>query len=264
MKVALIGATGFVGAPVLAELLSRGHAVTVLARNPGKLPAQPGLTVVAADALDAAQVAAAVAGHDAVVSAYNPGWGEARIYELFLQGTRAIVEGVKQAGLKRLLVVGGAGSLYVAPGLQLVDTPPFPAEYKQGALAAREALNQLKGETALDWSFVSPPIALAPGVRTGQYRLGGGRLAARRGRGACGHFGGRSGRGHRGRDRNPAPRAAALHGGQLSRLRVRTLASHRQMPLRAWAPDQRPPCWQCSPLSERLGQRNSRTRAQRP
>lgn len=84
MKVALIGATGFVGAPVLTELLSRGHAVTVLARYPGKLTPQPGLTVVAADALDAAQVAAAVAGHDAVVSAYNPGWTEPRIYELFL------------------------------------------------------------------------------------------------------------------------------------------------------------------------------------
>ena len=173
MKVALIGATGFVGAPVLAELLSRGHAVTVLARTPGKLAPQPGLTVVAADALDAAQVAAAVAGHDAVVSAYNPGWTEPRIYELFLQGTRAIVEGVKQAGLKRLLVVGGAGSLFVAPGLQLVDTPPFPAEYKQGALAARELLNRIEKETSLDWTLISPPIGLAPGERTGKYRIGG-------------------------------------------------------------------------------------------
>lgn len=172
MKVALIGATGFVGTPVLAELLNRGHQVTVLARNPGKVAAQPGLTVVAADALDAAQVAAAVAGHDAVVSAYNPGWSEPQIHDLFLQGSDAIVEGVKRAGLKRLLVVGGAGSLFVAPGVQLVDTPPFPAEYKQGALAAREALNRLKLETTLDWSFVSPPIGLAPGARTGQYRTG--------------------------------------------------------------------------------------------
>lgn len=172
MKVALIGATGFVGTPVLAELLSRGHQVTVLARNPAKLAAQPGLTVVAADALDAAQVAAAVAGHDAVVSAYNPGWSEPQIHDLFLQGSDAIVEGVKRAGLKRLLVVGGAGSLFVAPGVQLVDTPPFPAEYKQGALAAREALNRLKLEATLDWSFVSPPIGLAPGARTGQYRTG--------------------------------------------------------------------------------------------
>jgi putative NADH-flavin reductase len=172
MKVALIGATGFVGTPVLAELLNRGHQVTVLARNPGKVAAQPGLTVVAANALDAAQVAAAVAGHDAVVSAYNPGWSEPQIHDLFLQGSTAIVEGVKRAGLKRLLVVGGAGSLFVAPGVQLVDTPPFPAQYKQGALAAREALNRLKLETTLDWSFVSPPIGLAPGARTGQYRTG--------------------------------------------------------------------------------------------
>ena len=172
MKIALIGATGFVGSPVLSELLGRGHQVTVLARTPSKLAAQTGLTVVAADALDAHQVAQAVAGHDAVISAYNPGWSEPKIHDLHLQASRAIVQGVKAAGLKRLLVVGGAGSLYVAPGLQLVDTPEFPAQYKQGALAAREALNELKKETTLDWSFVSPPIALAPGERTGKYRLG--------------------------------------------------------------------------------------------
>jgi len=172
MNIALIGATGFVGSAILPELLSRGHQVTVLARTPSRLSPQAGLSVVAADVLDAAQVARAVAGLDAVISAYNPGWSEPRIYELFLQGSQAIVEGVKQAGVKRLLVVGGAGSLYVAPGLQLVDTPQFPAEYKQGALAARELLNQIKTEATLDWSFVSPPIGLAPGARTGKYRLG--------------------------------------------------------------------------------------------
>lgn len=172
MKIALIGATGFVGAPVLAELLARGHQVTALARTPSKIAPQPSLSVVAADALDAAQVAQAVAGHDAVISAYNPGWGEPQIHDLFLQGSQAILDGAKQAGVKRVLVVGGAGSLFAAPGLQLVDTPEFPAAYKQGALAARELLNRLQAESALDWSFVSPPIALAPGERTGQYRLG--------------------------------------------------------------------------------------------
>lgn len=172
MKVALIGATGFVGTPLLAELLSRGHQVTVLARNPAKLAAQPGLTVLAADALDATQVAKAVAGVDAVISAYNPGWTEPQIHDLFLQGTAAIIEGTKRAGIKRFLMVGGAGSLFVAPGVQLVDTPPFPAEYKQGALAAREALNRLKLENSLDWTFLSPPILLAPGSRSGQYRTG--------------------------------------------------------------------------------------------
>ena len=172
MNIALIGATGFVGTAVLTELLQRGHRVTVLARNPAKLSAREGLSVVAADAQDAAQVAKAVAGHDAVVSAYTPGWGRPDIYDEFLKGTHAIYAGTRQSGVRRLLVVGGAGSLFVAPGVQLVDTPDFPADYKQGALAAREALNLIRGESTLDWTFLSPPILLAPGARTGQYRLG--------------------------------------------------------------------------------------------
>ena len=172
MNIALIGATGFVGSAVLNELLQRGHSVTVLARHPEKLAAREGLTVVRADAQDTAQVAQAVQGHDAVLSAYNPGWGLADIYDQFLRGSRAIVAGTKQAGVRRLLVVGGAGSLYVAPGVQLVDTPEFPAEWKQGALGARDALNEIRGESALDWTFLSPPILLQPGERTGHYRLG--------------------------------------------------------------------------------------------
>lgn len=181
MKIALIGATGFVGTPILSELLARGHQVTALARTPSKLPAQTGLTVVQADALAANQVAKAVTGHDAVISAYNPGWTEPNIHDLHLQASQAIVEGVKASGVKRLLVVGGAGSLFVAPGLQLVDTAEFPAQYKQGALAAREALNQLKLESTLDWSFVSPPIGLAPGERSGKYRVGADELLAGQG-----------------------------------------------------------------------------------
>ena len=175
MKIALIGATGFVGRAVLAELLHRGHAVSALTRRADALAAAPGLTVVTADALDAAQVAAAVAGHDALVSAYNPGWKEPAIHDLYLQGSRAIIDGARRAGV-RLLIVGGAGSLFVAPGVQLVDTPGFPAEWKQGALAAREALRLVQAEAALDWAFVSPPALLAPGERSGAYRLGGDEL----------------------------------------------------------------------------------------
>lgn len=173
MKIALIGGTGFVGSAVLTELLQRGHSVTALARTPAKYPAQQGLAVVQADVLDAAQVAEAVRGHDAVVSAYNPGWQEPRIYDLYLQGSRAILDGVRRAQVGRMLVVGGAGSLYVAPGVQGVDTPEFPAAWKQGALAARDLLTEIRGETTLAWSFISPAAILEPGPRTGSFRLGG-------------------------------------------------------------------------------------------
>jgi putative NADH-flavin reductase len=176
MKIALIGATGFVGSALLTELISRGHQVTALARNPEQYPARDRVTVVKADVLQTVEVANAVRNHDAVISAYNPGWDEADIYRLFLQGTRAIIDGTKAAGVKRLLIVGGAGSLYVAPGVQLVDTPEFPQTYKQGALAAREALNLIRNESALDWTFVSPPALLAPGERTGKFRIGGDQL----------------------------------------------------------------------------------------
>ncbi len=179
MKIALIGGTGFVGTDLLAELLQRGHAVTALARDPAKYTPADGLTVVRADALDTAQVATAVAGHNAVVSAYNPGWAEPNLGELFLQGTAAILDGARRSGVKRVLVVGGAGSLEVAPGVQLVDTPQFPAEWKTGALAAREALNRLRTETTLDWTFVSPAAMLKPGPRTGHFRLGGDQLLMR-------------------------------------------------------------------------------------
>lgn len=170
MNVALIGATGFVGSAVLKELLDRGHQVLALAREPAKLTPQAGLSVRQADAQDAAQVAAALAGADAVVSAYNPGWGRPQIHDEFLAGSQAIIEGVKQAGLSRLLVVGGAGSLYAAPGVQLVDTPQFPAEWKQGALAARELLKRIRQEDSLDWTFLSPAVFLEPGERLGRYR----------------------------------------------------------------------------------------------
>jgi putative NADH-flavin reductase len=177
MKIALIGATGFVGVPLVAELLQRGHAVTALARNPAKLPARAGLTGKPLDVYDIDAVAAAVKGHDAVVSAFNPGWDDPALYDRFMQGSQAIVTGVEQSGVKRLLVVGGAGSLFVAPGVQLVDTPEFashvPPNIVPGAKAARDALTAMRGNGALEWTFLSPPAMLAPGERTGQYRLGG-------------------------------------------------------------------------------------------
>ncbi|MDD0841745.1 NAD(P)-dependent oxidoreductase [Pseudomonas sp. Gutcm_11s] len=176
MKLALIGATGYVGAALLEEALNRGHQVTALVRHPEKLPSHEHLTGLRADVHDVAGLTEQLRGHNAVLSAFNPGWGEADIRAQFIAGSSAINAASKAAGVRRLLVVGGAGSLYVAPGLQLIDTPDFPAEYKEGAEGARQALNQLRDEQDLDWTFLSPAALLQPGPRTGQFRLGGEQL----------------------------------------------------------------------------------------
>lgn len=173
MRVAIIGASGFVGTALTQEALRRGHTVTGIARHPEKITLQdPHLTTVKGDVLDQGEVTALVKGHDAVLNAYNSGWTNPRIYEDFIKGSEAIQEGTRQAGVRRLLVVGGAGSLEVAPGQQLVDSPQFPAEWKAGALAARDYLNTLRGEKELEWTFLSPPIHLVPGERKGTYRTG--------------------------------------------------------------------------------------------
>ena len=177
MKVALIGATGFVGAGVLEELLNRGHEVVVLVRRPEAFTAREHVQLVQADVLNADEVQRAVAGCDAVLSAYNAGWTNPHIYDDFMKGSRAIVQGVKAAGIKRYLVVGGAGSLYVN-GQQLVDSPDFPAFIKPGASAARDMLTELEKETGLDWTLLSPAVGFHGGSaaqskgRTGQYRTG--------------------------------------------------------------------------------------------
>lgn len=172
MKIALIGATGFVGSAILQEALQRGHEVTAIVRDPAKLSAQAKLHPHKADVYNEGEVARLVAGHDAVISAFNPGWSNPDIYNQQVKGTRAIINGVKKAGVKRLLFVGGAGSLEVKPGVQSVDLPGFPTEYKQGALATREALHMLMKETGLEWTFLSPSADLFPGERTGKFRLG--------------------------------------------------------------------------------------------
>ena len=172
MKIALIGATGFVGSALLEELLSRGHQVRALQRDTARLGARPGLTVRTVNVLAGDGLAAELAGMDAVVSAYNAGWTNPRLHDDFLRGSEAIAAAARDAGV-RLLVVGGAGSLFIPPRQQLVASPAFPAEWKQGALAARELLNRLRADgTPLDWTFVSPAMHLQPGERTGQYRLG--------------------------------------------------------------------------------------------
>lgn len=170
-KIAIIGASGYVGTALLNEAVKRGHQVSAFVRHPEKITANANVTAVKADVLDTDGLAALLKGHDLVISAYNPGWQEADIRNIHIKGSKSITEAVKKAGIKRLIAVGGAGSLEIN-GQQLVDSPEFPAEYKEGALGARQALNDLKAEDTLDWSFVSPAILLVPGEASGTFRLG--------------------------------------------------------------------------------------------
>ena len=175
MKIALIGATGFVGSAILKEALDRGIQVTAIARHPEKLQAQNNLTIVKGDVMDSDKLSELFKGNDVVVSAYNAGWANPDIYNEFLKGSQSIQDAVKKSGVKRYIVNGGAGSLFVAPNVQLIDTPQFPAEWKPGALAARDYLNILKKEDQLDWTYVSPAIEMnagQPHERKGTYRTG--------------------------------------------------------------------------------------------
>ncbi|MBB5637738.1 hypothetical protein HDF26_000932 [Pedobacter cryoconitis] len=174
MNIALIGASGFVGSAILKEALDRGHEVTAIVRHPEKITLHHDhLTLEKADVLDVEQVKNAVNGKDAVISAYNSGWANPDMYAEFIAGSKAIQAGIKASDVKRYIVIGGAGSLEVAPGIQAVDTPDFPAAYKAGATAARDYLNILKEEKELDWTFFSPAFEMGPhtsGLRKGTYR----------------------------------------------------------------------------------------------
>lgn len=173
----LIGASGFVGSAILEEALNRGHKVTALVRNPEKIQVKnENLTVLAVDATDVEALSKVVAGKDAVISAYNPGWGNPRLYEEILENYPKIIEGVKKAGVQRLLVVGGAGVLYVQPGMRLMDSGTLPAELMPAVNGEGELfLNVLSKENDIDWVYFAPPANLGnmgKGIRTGKSRLG--------------------------------------------------------------------------------------------
>ena len=160
MKVVVFGATGMIGTRIAAELERRGRCVTAAAGATG------------ADVTDPQSVASAGAGADAVVSAVS-----ARGVSYTLADVAPpLVQGLREAGVRRLLVVGGAGSLEVAPDKRLLDAPDFPEEWKPEAIAQSEALDYYRGVEDLDWTFVSPAAFIHPGERTGHYRLGGDQL----------------------------------------------------------------------------------------
>ena len=161
-KIAIIGATGHVGSQLLEEALRRGHSVTAIARHSSKIGPREGVIIKEVDINDAPALQAAVAGHDAVLSAAN----------FSTLPATAIIEPVKKSGVKRLLFVGGAGSLLLPDGSKVIDSPDFPEMYKAEASAGGVYLDTLRKEAELDWTFLSPSAEFVPGERTGKFRLG--------------------------------------------------------------------------------------------
>lgn len=171
-KVAVIGATGFVGKQVVNELSNRGYAVNAIARDSSKVEARNNVSAINADVNNVEELAKVLEGSDAVVNTFNAGWTNPNLYDDFLNGSRNIEKAVEKSGVKRFITVGGAGSLFI-DGNQLVDGPDFPADIKPGALAARDYLNEIKSNETLDWTFFSPAIEMHPGtagIRKGTYR----------------------------------------------------------------------------------------------
>jgi uncharacterized protein len=172
VNIALLGATGFVGSALLNEALDRGHTVSAIVRHPEKLAPRDRLVVKRGDVYDAALLANLIQGQDAVISAFNPGWKDPNLYDDQVRGTASIIAAIKEAGIKRVLWVGGAGGLEVKSGVRVIDSPDLPDWVRPGSLATMEALEELRKEPELEWSFLAPSAQLQPGIRTGKFRLG--------------------------------------------------------------------------------------------
>lgn len=173
--IAVFGATGNIGRQIVREAVGRGHDVTAVVRNPNDLAVhEPRLQVVRGNVLDPASVMAAVAGHDAVISAVGPRVGEDP--QMLVDAAGSLLQGLKQAHVPRLLVVGGAGSLEVAPGRRLMDTPEFPEAWKPVAEAGFEALELYRADEDIEWTYISPAGYIGEGPRQGRYRTAGEQL----------------------------------------------------------------------------------------
>ena len=173
-KIVIIGATGYVGSAILKEALGRGHQVKAIVRDPSKLTLiHPHLKVVGGSVTDTDFLSRELAKSDAVISAFNTGWSNPNIYEETLEGYGSILCAVRNSGVHRFLMVGGAGSLLVAPGRQLMDEPDVPKKLLPGIRGmAKVYTDLLLPEKSVDWVFLSPAANMAPGERTGKFRLG--------------------------------------------------------------------------------------------
>ena len=173
-KIVIIGATGYVGSAILKEALGRGHQVKAIVRDPSKLTLiHPHLKVVGGNVTDTDFLSRELAKSDAVISAFNPGWSNPNIYEETLEGYGSILCAVRNSGVHRFLMVVGAGSLLVAPGRQLMDEPDVPKKLLPGIRGmAKVYTDLLLPEKSVDWVFLSPAANMAPGERTGKFRLG--------------------------------------------------------------------------------------------
>ncbi len=175
MRIVVFGAAGVLGSRITDELVRRGHTVKVVVHAGSKLPSpRPRTVSVDAEVTNPTSVVEAVRGADAVVSAIGPGPGQNA--SVVLGAARGLLNGLRKAGVHRLVVVGGAGSLEVSPGVDLADTAQFPAEWKPVADAHRAALAIYREEPDLEWTVVSPAAMIEPGIRTGHYRAGGDQL----------------------------------------------------------------------------------------
>jgi uncharacterized protein len=172
MKLAIIGANGKIGSRITEEALNRGHSVTGIARNPESGNKNDRVKWIKADALDTDTLASVLKGHDAVVSAFGIDWSKPETYPLYNKAALSIIAAAKKAAVNRLINVGGAGSLEIKPGVQLVDSPDFPEVWKAAANEQRKSLEIFRKENELDWTFFSPAIMIEPGPRTGKFRLG--------------------------------------------------------------------------------------------
>lgn len=173
-NVVIIGASGFVGTAIVEEALTRGYQVKGIVRNPEKVTiSNPNLKLIKADIMDAESLRELLKGEESVISAYNPGWTNPEIYDDTLKGYTSILKAAKNAGVKRLLIVGGAGSLYVAPNVRVMDTSTFPQEILPGVKGLAKVLTDfLLPEKDIDWVFFSPAGNIFPGERTAKFRLG--------------------------------------------------------------------------------------------